>query len=100
MNDNKLYNILDLIEEINNVDKMIEIHSVPNTDFMHNQYLNQKFKLTNILIKELLQNSSNHESEIMYLIKLIVEKFYKASIYDHKSIDKDPNLKKIEEAFL
>ena len=44
MKDNKLYSILDLIEEIDKVDKMIYLHSSSKSDLMLNQYKNQKLK--------------------------------------------------------
>jgi len=98
MEDNNLYDILDLIEEIRNVDKMIDIHSDSKSDLMLSQYINQKLKLTNILIKDLLINGRNNP-EVMYLIKLMIDKFYGNVIKNHESIDSDNNLKKIKEAF-
>lgn len=98
MKDNKLYNILDLIEEINKVDKMIDLHKDSTSNLMFNQYKNQKLKLSNYLFKELLTNSDNR-SEVMYIIKLFIEKFY----YDelkHLKFDKNDSLKKIEDVFM
>ena len=54
MKDNKLYSILDLIEEINKVDKMIDLHKDSSSVLMLDQYRNQKMKLSNYLFKELL----------------------------------------------
>lgn len=92
-----LYNILDLIEEIEKVDEMTKIHSNSDSDLMLNQYKNQKLKLTNLLFKELFENYRNN-SEIMYLYKLLIEKFYQHEINHHQSLEKDISLSAIEKA--
>lgn len=96
MKDNKLYSILDLIEEINKVDKMIDLHSNSDSDLMLNQYINQKMKLSSYLFKELLKNYN--KPEVMYTIKLFIEKFYDNEI-NHSSSNKDDSLKRIENIF-
>jgi hypothetical protein len=98
MKDNKLYSILDLIEEIDKVDKMIYLHTGSASDLMLNQYKNQKLKLSNCLFKELLANSDNR-SEVMYLIKIFIEKFYDNEI-NHLKFEENDNLKKIQNVFL
>ena len=40
MKDNKLYHILDLIEEIDKVDKMLVLHKDSDSDLMSSQYKN------------------------------------------------------------
>lgn len=97
MKDNKLYNILDLIEEINKVEKMIELHANSNSDLMLTQYQNQKLKLSNYLFKELLSNSDNRP-EVMYIIKIFIEKFYNNEI-NHLKFNENDSLKKIETVF-
>ena len=47
MKDNKLYTILDLIEEIDKVDKMIDLHNESSSSLMLSQYKSQKLKLSN-----------------------------------------------------
>ena len=94
MKDNKLYSILDLIEEINKVDKMIDLHSKSDSVLILNQYQNQKLKLSNYLFKELLTNSDNR-SEVMYIIKIFIEKFYNNEI-NHLNFGENDSLKKIE----
>jgi len=64
MKDNKLYHILDLIEEIDKVDKMLVLHKDSDSDLMSSQYKKQKLKLSNYLVKELLTNSDNR-TEVM-----------------------------------
>ena len=98
MKDSKLYDILDLIEEINKVDNMIDLHKDSTSNLMVNQYKNQKLKLSNFLFKELLTNSDNR-SEVMYIIKLFIEKFYSHELKHHK-FDQNDSFKKIEDVFM
>ncbi len=98
MNQNKLHNILDLIEEIVQVDKMIVLHQDSNSALMLNQYKNQKLKLSNFLFNQLLANSDS-KSEIMYIIKLFIEKFYSKELSQLNLVN-DDNLKTIERVFL
>ncbi|MDQ6471346.1 hypothetical protein RB619_11880 [Flavobacterium sp. LHD-80] len=98
MKDNKLYHILDLIEEIDKVDKMLILHKDSDSDLMSSQYKNQKLKLSNYLVKELLTNSDNR-TEVMYIIKLFIEKFYNNEM-SHLQFEENDNLKKIEDVFI
>ncbi|WP_394774918.1 hypothetical protein [Flavobacterium sp.] len=98
MKDNKLYHILDLIEEIDKVDKMLVLHKDSDSDLMSSQYKNQKLKLSNYLVKELLTNSDNR-TEVMYIIKLFIEKFYNNEM-SHLQFEENDNLKKIEDVFI
>ncbi len=98
MKDNKLYHNLDLIEEIDKVDKMLVLHKDSDSDLMLNQYKNQKLKLSNYLVKELLTNSDNR-AEIMYIIKLFIDKFYNNEMR-HLHFEENDNLKKIENVFI
>lgn len=95
MKDNSLYNILDLIEEIDKVDKMIKIHQNTDSEIMLHQYSNQKLKLSGFLFNELLSNS-NKQPEVMNIIKLFIEKFYN---YELKNLDtnRDDSFRQIEE---
>src|SRR5690554_6849907 len=99
MEDNKLYHILDLIEEINKVDKMIEIHKNSELDLMLKQYQNQKLKLSSLLFKELLTNTDNSTDD-MYLIRMFIVKFYTEEVNDNQRIKKEDRLKRIEDVFL
>lgn len=99
MKDNNLYNILDLIEEIQNVDKMIDLHSHSKSKLMFDQYTHQKLKLTTLLIEDLMANNKDNQ-DVMYLVKLMIERFYGNVLKNPKSIEEDSNLKKIKEAFL
>ena len=95
MNDNKLYSIIDLIEELNKVQKLIELHKANDSDFMFNQYNSKKLKLTGFLFKE-LTSTKDSSTENMYLISLFLNKFYSNELKNTKFSD-DDNLKRIEE---
>lgn len=97
MKDNKLYSILDLIEEISKVDEMIDLHQNSDSKLMLNQYKKQKLKLSNYLVKELLTNTDNR-LEVMPIIKLFIEKFYDDEI-NHLKLDENDSLKRIENVF-
>lgn len=99
MKDNKLYNILDLIEEIDKVDKMIELHKDSESDLMLKQYQDKKLKLSGFLFEELLTNTGSR-SEVMYLIKIFIEKFYQQEIKNHQRFKREDHLKRIEDVFL
>jgi hypothetical protein len=99
MKDNKLYEILDLIEEITKVDKMIDIHrGSSETTIMLEQYQHQKLKLSAYLFKELISHSGD-KTGVMYLIKIFIDKFYSKEIKNRKIV-KDEQLERIEDLLL
>lgn len=95
MKDNKLFHIIDLIEEIRELDKMIDLHEKNNSGFMLDQYTHKKVKLSGFLFKELII-SNDSSPEVMYLISLFLGKFYQKEIKNTKFSDGDA-MKKIEE---
>lgn len=97
MKNNKLYNILDLVEEIEMVDKMLELHA-NDSELMYSQYQHKKLKLTNILIKELLESNKDN-SDVMYLITKFVAKFYKKELANRSPINDNSDFRKLEEVF-
>lgn len=98
MKDNKLYQILDLIEEITKVDKMIELHRGAESTIMLEQYQHQKFKLSAYLFKELISNSGDDKG-VVYLIKIFIDKFYGHEMKNSKTV-KDEHLERIEDLLL
>lgn len=95
MEEKRLYHILDLIEEISKVDKMIQLHQESESTLMLHQYKSQKLKLSSFLFKELLSHS-DHQTEVMHLIKLFIEKFYKNEL-QHSNRQKNESFERIEE---
>jgi len=98
MKDNNLYAILDLIEEISKVDKMIAIHKDSTSSLMLKQYTHQKLKLSGYLFKELLSNS-NDQSEVMHIIRLFIDKFYNNEL-KNVNFENDKSFSQIESVVL
>ena len=98
MKANSLYNILDLIEEINKVDKMIALHKTTDSSLMLEQYTHQKLKLSGFLFNELLSNSNN-QSEVMHIIRLFIDKFYSNELKE-VNFESDKSFKQIEDVVL
>ncbi len=94
MTENKLYELLDLIEEIKKVDNMIQLH-VDNVEssIMLSQYNAKKLKLTSNLISELIAPSEKSNQSMRVIIS-ILEKFYKKPVKNINLIDQ--NSEKLE----
>ncbi len=68
MNEAKKYQLQDLIEKIDRIDKMIKLHSSNPSAFMLDQYMAKKEKLLGSLIDELV----DARIRSLYSFKLIV----------------------------
>lgn len=98
MTESELYKLMDLIEEINRVEVMLEIHSQNSeSKLMLNQYNAKKLKLTRELISELLA-SSDKTSLSMGVIKSILDKFYKNPIFLRDNDKQSSDYKKLMDA--
>jgi len=98
MTESKLYKLMDLIEEINRVEVMLEMHSQNSeSKLMLNQYNAKKLKLTRELISELLA-SSDKTSLSMGVIKSILDKFYKNPIFLRDNDKQSSDYKKLMDA--
>lgn len=69
------YKLMDLIEDIKKVDSMISLHSSDNSAMMLEQYKYKKVKLMSYLIDELV-NPKVRSPKSMFIIKIVIEKFY------------------------
>src|SRR5690554_7296366 len=74
---------------------MIELHKDSESDFMLKQYQDKKLKLSGFLFEELLTNTDSR-SEVMYLIKIFIEKFYQQEIKNHQRFKKEDYLRSEE----
>ena len=77
MTENKLYKLVDLVEEIKKLDQMIDLHSQNDSEsgLMLDQYRAKKVKLVGYFITEL--NSPSLKSEKSFqLIKKLLNKVY------------------------
>lgn len=75
MEKHHIYKLLDLIEQINEVNKMIKLHSENDSEFMASQYRAEKAEYVAELIQTL--NSSKIQSEKNYLLlNRLLSEFY------------------------
>ena len=75
MKKHQIYKLLDLIEQINEVNKMIKLHSENDSEFMASQYKVEKSEYIAELVKTL--NSSKIQSEENYqLLSRLLSEFY------------------------
>lgn len=99
MTDSKLYQLIDVVEEISKLDEMIGLHQKNSSDFMLSQYQEKKVKLTGYLIQELIAPAeSSYESLIA--IRSVLDKFFGHSISEIKPSSEDhfKNIKRLIEA--
>jgi hypothetical protein len=75
MNNTKKYQLQDLIEKIERVNKMIKVHSSNPSKFMAEQYEAKKEKLLGYLIDELV-DAKLRSPYSFQLIRLALNKFY------------------------
>jgi hypothetical protein len=76
MKKSKEYKLLDLIDELLKVDGMIRLHEASDkANFMASQYEAKKTKLVKQIILELTSPINNSLKDI-YIIKLLLNKFY------------------------
>jgi hypothetical protein len=75
MKQEKIYKLMDLIDDIKKVNDMIEIHSSNPSSFMLDQYKAKKEKLMSYLIDELVEPSVRSPKSFSIILKLL-SKFY------------------------
>lgn len=93
MEQEKLYKLMDLIDDIKKVNDMIEIHSNNSSSIMLGQYKGKKDKLVSYLIDELVDADTRSPKSFDIINKLLA-RFYpnltkeaEADIY-HKELEK------------
>ncbi|HLG02637.1 MAG TPA: hypothetical protein VI731_03520 [Bacteroidia bacterium] len=75
MSDSKKYQLQDLIERIEAVDRMLKEHASNPSSFMIEQYEAKKIKLLGYLIDELV-DSRLRSPYSLHLVSLALKKFY------------------------
>ncbi len=101
LSDSKKYKLQDLVEKIEEVDKMVKIHSSNPSKFMLEQYEAKKEKLLGYLIDELI-GSKLRSPYSFRIVALALNKFYPQLIKQkakNTSLTKDKHyseLKKLE----
>jgi len=97
MNGAKKYQLQDLIEKIDQVDKMITIHSSNPSKLMLEQYKAKKEKLLCYLIDELV-DQKNRSPYSFRLILLALNKFYPDILNkNNRQLSKVKNYKELKE---
>jgi hypothetical protein len=75
MNKQRLYRLLDLIEDLKQVDQLIALHSSNPSSFVLKQYLSKKEKLIVYLIDELVEPSLRSPKSF-FMIHQLLSRFY------------------------
>lgn len=95
MTDSKLYQLVDVVEEIGQLEEMITLHEKQGSDFMLSQYNEKKVTLTGYLIRELIDPAEN-SYESLIAIRSILDKFFGYSISEIKP-SSEPHFNKIKQ---
>ena len=90
MKQGQFYKLLDLLEDIKGVEKMIQLHLDDSNGFMLDQYKAKKEKLTGSLIDQ-LASPPLMSARSIHTIKLVIDRFYgdEISIANDKSLNDD-----------
>jgi hypothetical protein len=97
MNESKKYELQDLIEKIDQVDKIITIHAGNPSKFMLEQYMAKKEKLLSYLIDELVDQKVRSAYSFK-LISLALNKFYPdIAKKNNRQLSKVKNYKELKE---
>ncbi len=75
MDKQKLYRLLDLIEDLKQVDQLIALHTSNPSSFVLNQYVSKKEKLIAYLIDELVEPSLRSTNSFSMIHQLLT-RFY------------------------
>ncbi len=75
MDRNRFLRLQGLLEDIKKVDAMILLHATNDSDFMREQYLERKVRLTGYLIEELMSPEAR-SIESFSLISAVLSKFF------------------------
>jgi hypothetical protein len=93
INQAKILKLQDLINKIDDVDKMVKHHATDSSDFMLRQYEAKKEKLLGYLIDELI-NSSVRSHYSFKLISMALNKYYPDL---NTKVEEDKNYLKLKE---
>jgi len=97
MNQAQYYTLLDLLEDIKGVDKMITLHLNDDSAFMLEQYKSKKEKLIRNLIDKLISPSLMSARSI-HTIKMVIDRFYGDEMEKLDKQSLNDELSKVEHA--
>lgn len=86
---------MDLIEDIKEVDAMIKLHSSDSSAMMLEQYRYKKDKLISYLIDDLVEPELR-SAKSMFIIKIVIEKFYPNLLNEAKADINNEYLNELE----
>ena len=98
MDNVKKYRLMDLIDDVKEVDAMIKLHSTDSSSTMLEQYKYKKDKLIGYLIDELVEPELR-SAKSMFIIKIMIEKFYPNLKADVQADNSHKDLNELEAAF-
>jgi hypothetical protein len=103
MTADKLYRLMDLLDELKNVDQILSVHEKNNnsaSEIMLSQYKAKKEKLLVYFINEINASMDvDYTPQRLIIIKKIMERFYSSPIHSEKQIKKhDEKLDRISDA--
>lgn len=102
MEKEKLYRLMDVIDEIKQIDELISKHEqeVEVSSLMIDQYKSRKEQLLTYSINE-INTTSNHRSSRLSMIRLMMERFYpEIEENNQKTTIQDKNLSSLAKALL
>jgi hypothetical protein len=103
MEKEKLYRLMDVLDEIKQIDELISKHESQGKEassLMIDQYKARKEQLLTYFINE-INTSSEYRSSRLSMIKLMMERFYpEIKEENKKSIIQDKNLSSLAKALL
>jgi hypothetical protein len=95
MKPTQYYQLLDLLEDIKGVDKMIQLHPDEGSGFMQEQYKAKKEKLVSMLIDRLVSPPLMSARSI-HTIKMVIDKFYGDEMKNLDKQSSNDDLSKLE----
>ena len=99
MNKGDYYKLLDLLEDIKGVDKMIQLHLNDSTNFMLDQYKTKKQKLVGNFIDQ-LASPPIVSTRSIHTIRMAIDRFYGDEMQKQDLQNNNDELSKLELALV
>jgi hypothetical protein len=94
--ESKKYQLQDLIEKIEEVDKMVKLHASNPSKFMRQQYETKKEKLLGYLIDELLDAKVRSPYSFRLIVLALIKFYPETTQPKSKAITKDKHYKELK----
>jgi len=99
MKQTQYHTLLDLLDDIKGIDKMIMLHLNDDSSFMLDQYKSKKEKLVRNLIDQLISPSLMSARSI-HTIKMVIDRFYGDEMEKLDAQPLNDELSKLEHALV